>query len=305
MDATLLLTVILAVPAYLFLLFVFWVFALVHVAINDHMGKLGKVLWVLGTIFIMPLSVLYFAFAVKNIFLRILGWLMLIPAIALIVFLFINPDLRATFMESVMKKIMPSIEVTKPAEGTDAAQTPAADQNTEMAVMPGVTMPQTQETPVPAAEPAKKFKWAVSQEETLMLVDAGMKSLNASIEGDAQKKAALANESVAEYGKILATNPGNAEALLGRGMLKETMKDGDGTADFQVAESLVTRAIAQYPDYADLYALKSKIQLQMEKYSEAEESLSKAMTMDPGNVIYQDDMKVLKIESGAEISPQN
>src|SRR3982074_2919090 len=75
--------------------------AIVRTAINDNLTKTKKVLWILGEIFISPLTYIYLLFVDKNRILKVLAALFILTAIICLII----PDTRRIILAASGSKV--------------------------------------------------------------------------------------------------------------------------------------------------------------------------------------------------------
>lgn len=290
---------------YLILLLFSWIIAVIRAAVNSDMSAVGKVVWILFCIFIPPVAVLYFLFPERNGFLRFCGWFMLLFTFGLIGFVGYggykasNGDFAGA-LEAIKNQQVPQNEiVVTPEKPFAVGQAVPAEQgivtvpDTQTEIQP--QQPVTSQTP-PASAP-RKFKWSVSPDENMNLLDGASALITLTVETEQGKRDVAYLQGMNSYQKVLGANPRNAEALVGRGLLKDAMQAGQGDGDFNAVVTLTTQAIGLYPDIADLYALRSRALNGLKKYGEARQDLEKAISLDPQNEDYQRSLKMLDLKT--------
>ncbi len=105
------------------------------------------------------------------------------------------------------------------------------------------------------------------------------------------------NEALTLYNQAIATDPGNIEAYLQRGVIRRQMKDETGArADGDTALQLADNAIAANPGNAMLYHQRSMANRLRLQFRQAREDAQRAQQLPGANGAWENDVNAIILE---------
>ena len=122
-----------------------------------------------------------------------------------------------------------------------------------------------------SAEQIKEHMWTATKEMS--------NALMAQVEGNEEKRKESLNSAIFSYDAILKLNPDHVEALNGRGICKEEIKEDSGADDLQKAIDISTSIILNDSSNANAFHDRATAFRSLKKFDEARADYNKAIDL--------------------------
>lgn len=139
---------------------------------------------------------------------------------------------------------------------------------------------------------AKKAEMKLMMDASGKMVDV----LNAQLDGDTAQLEKAAAEAISIYDKVISVNPASVQAFNARGTVKNTVRKGDGDADFMKSIEIANATLSQKAD--DTFALHGRAVAYrgLRKFDEARADYKKAIQLNPAMAHWATELKAMETE---------
>ncbi|PZP55010.1 MAG: hypothetical protein DI586_08210 [Micavibrio aeruginosavorus] len=270
-----------ALIVYLIFLAISWIIAVIRVATNKRMAGGSKALWILVSIFIPGGASLYFVFKDNSKFLKFMGWVTLVPTLMAIGY-FTAASFDPNPLPSTPVASAPQVPAPVPPPMENNAGDNSGNEGATLDQGGGVPEVPSSSPEIPAQNPVTPpDPLAPAQESSLD--EAKRLSNDFMTAKDQKSKNETYEKAFSAYNKLIAAEPDNIEALLGRAELNDMWVPQSGRRDYETVRNKLTPLLEQAPGDVALLRQRAKAYKGMREMDLAKADMQAAIDADPSN----------------------